>query len=87
MTIINNIVVLNSTVCNNDVKTKMCCTEKFQILFYDIFTFKAIISISVNFECFPAFYAYFEERRNVDETKCYAMGDEYCCFEIEKVNE
>ncbi|MGZ7068958.1 MAG: V4R domain-containing protein [Methanobacterium sp.] len=33
------------------------------------------------------FSKYFGDRRNVDETKCYAMGDEYCCFEIEKVNE
>jgi predicted hydrocarbon binding protein len=30
------------------------------------------------------FSAYFKDKRNVDETKCYAMGDKYCCFVIEK---
>ncbi len=28
--------------------------------------------------------AYFQERRTVTETKCYAMGDEYCQFVLEK---
>jgi len=31
------------------------------------------------------FSAYFEDKRKVDETKCYAMGDEYCSFVIEKI--
>lgn len=30
------------------------------------------------------FSAYFEDKREVEETKCYAMGDKYCCFVIEK---
>lgn len=30
------------------------------------------------------FSAYFEDKRKVDEVKCYAMGDEYCSFVIEK---
>jgi predicted hydrocarbon binding protein len=30
------------------------------------------------------FSAYFKDKRKVDETKCYAMGDKYCCFVIEK---
>lgn len=28
------------------------------------------------------FSAYFKEKRDVDETKCYAMGDKYCSFVI-----
>lgn len=31
------------------------------------------------------FSAYFEDKREVEETKCYAMGDKYCCFVIEKL--
>ncbi|MEN4006307.1 MAG: V4R domain-containing protein [Methanobacteriaceae archaeon] len=30
------------------------------------------------------FSAYFEDKREVEETKCHAMGDKYCCFVIEK---
>ena len=30
------------------------------------------------------FSAYYHDKRVVDETKCYAMGDKYCCFVIEK---
>ncbi len=30
------------------------------------------------------FSAYFEDKRKVDEVKCYAMGDGYCSFVIEK---
>ncbi len=33
------------------------------------------------------FSSYFDDKRNVAETKCYAMGDNYCSFEIEKVND
>jgi len=32
------------------------------------------------------FSAYFKDKREVNETKCYAMGDKYCCFVIEKIN-
>ena len=30
------------------------------------------------------FSAYFEDKRKVNEVKCYAMGDKYCSFVIEK---
>lgn len=30
------------------------------------------------------FSTYYKDKRTVDETKCYAMGDKYCCFVIEK---
>lgn len=30
------------------------------------------------------FSSYYNDKRTVDETKCYAMGDKYCCFVIEK---
>lgn len=30
------------------------------------------------------FSAYYNDKRDVEETKCYAMGDKYCCFVIEK---
>ncbi|MBI5679344.1 MAG: ArsR family transcriptional regulator [Methanobacterium sp.] len=30
------------------------------------------------------FSSYYNDQRTVDETKCYAMGDKYCCFVIEK---
>jgi predicted hydrocarbon binding protein len=30
------------------------------------------------------FSAYYHDKRVVDETKCYAMGDKYCCFVIDK---
>lgn len=30
------------------------------------------------------FSTYYNDERKVNETKCYAMGDNYCCFVIEK---
>ena len=30
------------------------------------------------------FSNYFKDKRKVEETKCYAMGDKYCCFVIGK---
>jgi predicted hydrocarbon binding protein len=30
------------------------------------------------------FSAYYHDKRVVDETKCYAMGDKYCCFVIDE---
>lgn len=32
------------------------------------------------------FSAYFKDKRKVNETKCYAMGDKYCSFVIEKTD-
>lgn len=31
------------------------------------------------------FSAHFNQKMEVDEIKCYAKGDEYCCFEINKI--
>jgi predicted hydrocarbon binding protein len=33
------------------------------------------------------FFAYFQERKIITETKCYAMGDDYCQFVLEKVGD
>jgi predicted hydrocarbon binding protein len=30
------------------------------------------------------FSAYYHDKRDVTETKCYAMGDKYCCFVIDE---
>lgn len=32
------------------------------------------------------FSTYYKDKRKVNETKCYAMGDKYCCFVIEKID-